>query len=133
ESGGILAFETAIGYLAARLYLTDRMSVISFIRFLTLCLLVTSCVLILEMVAGRRLVAELAAWISGHAVEYSEKSRRFGLIRAGGPFAHPIHAGVFASAVLSFAWFATSGFTQRVFRTGLLFFGTFASLSSAPL
>jgi hypothetical protein len=133
ESGGIIAFETVIGYLAARLYLTDRAAIVAFIRFLTVCLMAASCILILEIVAGRRLVAEIAASLTGHSIEYAEKSRRFGLERAGGPFAHPIHAGVFASVMLTFAWLTMGGLVQRLFRTGLLFSGTFATLSSAPL
>ncbi|MEX1153178.1 O-antigen ligase family protein [Parvibaculum sp.] len=133
ESGGIIAFETVFGYLTARLCLQDRKSIVSFVNFMILCLMAVSLVLLAEILAGRRLVYELTSWLSGHPVEYDEKGLRFGLVRAGGPFAHPIHAGVFTMVMLSFAWLTTTGYTRQLARTGILAAGTVATLSSAPL
>ncbi|MCW5745130.1 MAG: hypothetical protein KIT36_02885, partial [Alphaproteobacteria bacterium] len=134
ESGGILAFEAIAGYLAARLCLTNRGEVVLFVRFLLLCLCLAAVVLLIEIAAGRRLVHELSFLLSGNTAGVGIGAHaRFGLVRVSGPFAHPIHAGVFMTVILSFAWLTAGQPARRLFQTGLLAAGTLATLSSAPL
>ncbi|MBX3489206.1 hypothetical protein [Parvibaculum sp.] len=134
ESGGIIAFETVLGYFVARVYFRDLQSIVDFVKLLVLCLIVSVPILLLEISAGRNLVSELSSMLSGHASEfiYQEKHFRLGLIRAQGPFAHPIHAGIFMIAMLPFAWLTAATLAKRVFVSGFLLAGAFASLSSAP-
>lgn len=133
ESGGVLGFEATITYLVARSYLTDRASIVAFTRLLTFCFWLASFVLFAEIVSGRRLVYEFTSWMTGHPAVYSDAVRRFGLIRATGPFSHAIHAGVFMIATLAFAWLTTPGYVKRITRTSVLAAGAFVTLSSAAI
>lgn len=133
ESGGIIAFEVVFGYLAARVFLNDRAAIAAFVNLLILCMMVTSVVLLTEIAVGRRLVYEATSWLTGNTLILTESAYRFGSVRAGGPFAHPIHAGVFTMLMLAFALLTSTGYAKRIIQTGLIAAGTIATLSSAPL
>lgn len=133
ESGGIIAFELVFGYLTARVFLRDRVAIAAFVNLLLLCMMATSVVLLMEIAVGRRLIYEVTAWLTGNTLVLTESAYRFGSVRAGGPFAHPIHAGVFTMLMVAFAILTSTGIAKRIFRVGLIAAGTIATLSSAPL
>lgn len=131
ESGGIVALETIAPYLIARAYLTDLDRLQRFLRFLIFLSLVVASIMIIEMIAGRNLVRIISSALMGSENPVGEIGR-FGLVRARGPFTHPIHAGVMAGGLLAIHWLTNPQTFRRWLIALIMGFGVFASVSSGP-
>ena len=79
-------------------------------------------IMVIEAITHTHIIQGLASAITGNPVDY-RSSPRMGLLRAQGPFSHPISAGIFLSSFLPLYWLA--GFKGWV--RGL---GAFAALCS---
>ena len=131
ESGGIIALETISPYLIARAYLTDLDRIQRFLRFLIFLSLVVASIMTIEMIVGKNLVRILSSTLMGGGSPVLEIGR-FGLVRARGPFTHPIHAGIMAGGLLAVHWLTNPRNFRRWLIAIIMGVGVFASVSSGP-
>ena len=139
--GLALGADVALPYLFARICVRN---LVDFRRFLVLAapgLLIAGGTMLLEVLAGRPLIRPAFASIFGNVAAYSggvevgvfeyATESRLGIIRASGPFSHPILAGLFlASALPLYLW---SGLRHWPYFAGLAASAlTVLSASSAP-
>ena len=131
EMSGSYALEFLIVYLAARIYLRDLAQLMSVVRLLLVCVIVSGLVALPEALTGIRYAHKLASAITGYSyrIDYAE---RMGITRAASLFEHPILYGVFCASSLSLIWF-TSTLRQRFVRAPLIAAATWLAASSAPL
>ncbi|MFB0612091.1 O-antigen ligase family protein [Aurantiacibacter poecillastricola] len=88
-------------------------------------------ILVIEAVTHQHIIQGAAAAITGSGVDY-RSAPRLGLMRAQGPFPHPISAGIFLSSFLPLYWLA--GFKGWVrFAGAFAAICSFATVSSATL
>lgn len=142
ERGGALALDATIGYFLARVCIRN---VTDFQRVLILFapgLLIAGLSMVAESLTARRIVQPIAEaifgrlpiYLSGEAVGFAENREqyRLGLMRASGPFPHPILGGLFLASALSlYFWSGLRGWprTAGVIAAVCGFF----SLSSAAI
>ncbi|PCJ70529.1 MAG: hypothetical protein COA62_08095 [Rhodobiaceae bacterium] len=131
ESGGVIALETVAAYFVARTFLTDYDTIVRFIRYLIVLATIVAIILIIEMIAGQNLVNQISTSILGTAAARGEIGR-FGLVRALGPFTHPIHAGIMAGGLFAFHWALCRSQMRRWLQAAVLGVGVFGSISSGP-
>lgn len=105
ERGGSVALDSTIGYYLARVSFRSLQDVRRFLILISPGLFIAGLTVAAESITHRPIVqpiaralfGELPAYISGEVVgvrRYRELFR-LGLMRGAGPFAHPIHAGLF--------------------------------------
>lgn len=109
RAGG-MAFDVVAPYLLARLCITDCASLRRFLVLIAPGIFLAGLSLAAEGLLGRHLVRPLATRIFGSLAYYQEGSAigdsylsveyRLGLLRAYGPFSHPILAGLFMASML---------------------------------
>ena len=135
QTGGILLLETFGCYLLARCLIRDRSSFEVMVRMLFLIVLLLLPFIIAEAITGRRILLDLF----GNPVMLPEGRlpdmgvRRWGLVRAQGPFEHPILLGVFCSSVFGFVSYVKAkkdGNFSIVVRQGLIALAVGCSLSA---
>lgn len=131
ESGGVLALETVAAFFLARAFLTDYDTIVRFTRYLIVLATIVAVILIIEMIAGQNLVRQLSTKLMG-TYENLLEIGRFGMVRARGPFTHPIHAGIMAGGLLGFHWALCRSQTRRWLQAAVLGLGVFGSISSGP-
>ncbi len=141
EKGGIFFLESMGAYLIARFCIRSEQD---FVKTFTLFawLIAFFCVFaFIECTTGRRLIHEIAYWLTGHnvlpdGVRYiTPDYMRAGFVRAAGPFSHPILNGTISAMVVPVmlaVYLLTRRFRYLVL-FGLAIFSTVSSLSSAPL
>ncbi|WP_086738203.1 O-antigen ligase family protein [Erythrobacter colymbi] len=121
--------DIGLAYFFARMAFRDLQD---FRRFLILILpgvLITAIIVMIEAVTFTHLIQPFFSKLTGKPFVYLS-SPRMGLMRAQGPFAHPISAGIFLGSFLSLYWL--SGFKGWVRAVGAIAaFGSFFSVSSA--
>lgn len=108
--GFALAFDMLIPFIAARLCIRSLDELRRFLIFAAPALAVAAASMILEVMAGQLLVRPFFASMFGSLTQYSEGvavgtkgffvESRLGIIRATGPFAHPILAGAFLATLV---------------------------------
>lgn len=109
--GGILAFDIAVPYLAARIAINDSNDLRRLLVLIAPGLLLAGLSMVAEVIAARSLVkpffaslfGPLPLYQGGDAVGIASSAsfeRRLGILRAAGPFSHPILAGVFLASFL---------------------------------
>lgn len=108
--GLALALDAIIPYLAARVSIRDRRDLMRFLVYAAPGAGLVAITLIIEVVAGQWLIRPAFAALLNPLPTYQdgiavgargfETESRLGLIRATGPFAHPILAGLFLSSLL---------------------------------
>ncbi len=103
ESGGIYAIETLGAYLVARTCIRDARSFRAFGLLLAAIAIGLMALTVPETLTGKPLVRVFFGNIFGHA--YYGYGIRSGLLRASGPFPHPILYGVFCSSALGLSWY----------------------------
>jgi len=112
--GGALAFDAVIPYLVGRICIRSPND---FRRFLVLAapaLFLAGLIMLAEVIASRALIRPFFASIFGELSTYENgiavgRSRdfidyRLGILRAAGPFSHPILAGVVLASFLPLYW-----------------------------
>ncbi len=115
--GAALGYDVAMPYLIGRLSFRDATDLRRFLVYAAPGLFVAGGTLLLEVIAGQPLVRPAAAAIFGPLPFYENgvavgsrgivMEARLGILRATGPFSHPILAGVFLASFLPL-YFASS-------------------------
>jgi O-antigen ligase len=135
--GGVMALDFVVAYAAMRAIPQERQEIGTLVKILCVGAAIAGYLSILDTLTGTPFVLhDLAISITGNRIENPipyvlEDLLRFGLIRATGPFAHPILLGstmVYGLVLM----YALSG-TYRVFCGLGCAIGLVGSFSSAPL
>lgn len=139
-SGGALVVDTLLPYIIGRLAIRNSTDIRRFLVLIAPGLLLAGLSLLVEVMVARPLIRPWAASVFGALPQYEGgiavgargfvTEQRLGLLRATGPFAHPILAGICVSGFL--ALFLYSGLRRWPFFVGVgaSLLGVF-SLSSA--
>jgi O-antigen ligase len=107
--GIALTLDVFMPYIIARLAITELNDFRRILVMLAPIFFLIGMILVVESIADRRFVRDAAASVFGSlgAVEFGAgnapsiaNDQRFGLLRAMGPFSHPILAGLFFSSLL---------------------------------
>jgi hypothetical protein len=101
---GPIALEFCIGYLATRVLLTEHGQALEFINLFCLLIAVMGLLAVLDSLTNRFVIHELASAITGYHKSW-QIDYRFGLLRAAGPFEHPIFLGMLSAIGLIIASF----------------------------
>ncbi len=125
EPAGIYALEAAIPYFLARTYIRSAADFEAFARVMAV------------------LIALLIPWAAYESITHDILRNppvvyppRWGLMRAYGPFEHPILYGTFCAAMFGIIFFALKdrvSASSRIMRGGAVLAATFFSLSAGPL
>ena len=106
------------------------------LRTIFLCLLpgilFTVGILAIESLSHRTIMRPMLASLVGDPAPYFAYQVRFGLMRATGPFPHPILGGVFLAGILPFAWYFSHNNWQRLVGCAAAM-GTIFTVSSAAI
>jgi hypothetical protein len=135
EPAGILFIETMGGYLVARCYIRDEHSFYMVAKVLFIICLVLLPFALHETLTGQKVLLHAFRSV---LPTYDDVGmpERWGLDRAQGTYIHPIHFGVNVGSTLTLTFmvlcYGKSGFI-RFFKSGIVFFTSFLSLSSGPL
>jgi O-antigen ligase len=135
ERTGIMVVETLGAYLMGRCFIRGPEAFYTFYKFLFIIAVLVTPFAIYEAVTGTNLFLELFGKI-GNVYGNTYKERRLGLDRVQGPFAHPIHWGVFFGALVGVTYYVL-GYGLSAFNRGtktlfVTLIGALA-LSSGPL
>jgi hypothetical protein len=88
---GPIALEFCIGYLAARVLLSEHGQAVSFANLLCRVIAIVGVLALLDPLTGRYLMHELAGDLTGYTKHVNwEDAYRMGMLRAFGPVEHPI-------------------------------------------
>ena len=121
------------GYLVGRTLIRNRIDHKNYFRFLTIAFLCLLPFVVIEMLTGFNTIRTIADLVLNVPPRQSNLGRRFGLIRAQGPFEHPILFGMVASMGVANAFYIYRRSSQGVMRAMFFTFMTFSTLSSGPL
>jgi len=135
ETIGILWVETLGAYLLGRCYIRTPEAFFKMAQILFRIGLFLLPFAVYELLTGPSPILNLVRAVAATYAE-APQDGRLGLERVQGPFAHPIHFGVFFGAIVGLSYFVL-GYRKSVFnriqRAGLTIFLCFCSLSSGPL
>jgi len=99
--------DIAVAYFFARVAITDLQALRKFLILMLPGLFVFGAILAVEAITHTHIIQGVFSALTGNPVQYGS-SPRYGLLRAQGPFPHPILAGVFFLSFLPLYW--QSGF-----------------------
>ncbi len=104
---GSIAHIADIGfsYFFARTVFRNLNDVRKFLILMLPVLTLTGIIMVIEAVTHTHIIQGIASALTGVPVDY-RSSPRMGLLRAQGPFPHPISAGIFLSSFLPLYWLA---------------------------
>lgn len=135
ETIGILWVETLGAYLLGRCYIRTPEAFFKMAQILFWIALLLLPFAVYELLTGPSPILNFFRTVSATYPEAPQEGR-LGFERVQGPFAHPIHFGVFFGAIVGLSYFVL-GYGKSVFnriqRAGLMIFLCFTSLSSGPL
>ncbi len=141
--GGILAFDVVIPFLTGRLCFRDSNDFRRFLIFVAPGLFLAGATLLMEVMAARPLIrpaaasvfGNLSAYEGGNAVGLREVfiDRRLGILRATGPFPHPILAGILLAGFLPLYFMSGIRKWPLFIGLGASFFAVFSASSAAFL
>ena len=135
ETIGILWVETLGAYLVGRCFIRTSDDFFAAIQFIFRVSIFVIPVGIYELQTGQRVLLQVAD-IFGSTYPPNHQPGRLGLTRVQGPFAHPIHFGVFFGVMVGVAYFVLGygkKWFSRIWRAGIFIALCFLSLSSGPL
>ena len=132
EAFGTFILETIIVYLMMRVYLRSVEQVRATIRLLFVMVAILAIAAVPEAVLKTRYIHDIASAITGLSYNFSPMER-LGFLRAATFFEHPILHGMFCASIFSLVWFNAEVPAKRLAKAGVVAFGTFWGLSSAPL
>ncbi|WP_086617543.1 O-antigen ligase family protein [Erythrobacter tepidarius] len=121
-----------IPYFFARSTLRSLRDLRLFLILMAPAFAVTAAIITLESVTKTHIIQPLARSLLGVGGGYSLIDYRLGLLRAAGPFPHPILAGVVLSTLLSLYWFSGLRGWPRLVGVGAAL-ASFFTVSSAAL
>jgi len=135
ESGTIFLIETFGAYMLARWAIRRPAQLRALAKFLMGILLLLAALTALEAFTGRQIVRETIAALLGRPLLVGEPRFRLGLMRASGPFPHPILYGVFCATFIGLLWYVwpRASIWQRGMRSGVASLAAFWSLSSGAV
>jgi O-antigen ligase len=129
---GVDALEFTIPYLAARFLLYGSEQAIAFCRLLMLLIAITGLLATLDTITGRFVIHDLFAALTGYIKGWRlDILMRNGLLRAAGPFEHPILLGTICGTGLLIATVERS--PSRVWILLGCAIGLAASISAGPI
>jgi hypothetical protein len=129
---GPIALEICIGYMAARLLLSEHGEAVSFVNFLCWAIAVVALLGLLDTLTHRFFLHSLAGDLFGNIIVSSHSDdERLGFLRATSTLEHPILFGTTCAVGLLFA--VSVRIRGRSFVILACSLGTFISLSSAPI
>lgn len=141
SSGMAVALDSTVPYFVARFSIRSLDDLRRFLVVLAPVVLVLVALFMVEAVTHWRFIREFAQAVFGQlgANEYGETNlpviqgdTRYGMLRAMGPFSHPILAGTFLVSYLSLMLFSrVRGWPYWAGMTAVI--GTLATLSSSPM
>ncbi|HEY6630833.1 MAG TPA: polymerase [Rhizobiaceae bacterium] len=135
EPGGILFIETMGAYLLARCYIRDQEDFRNAIRLSATLVMFLLPFVVLEAVTGRKLILDTFQGVA-QTFEFGPTEKRMGLMRAQGPFEHPILFGVFCASLFALTHLVggkDDGKSGNKFVTASVVGAALMSLSSAPI
>lgn len=135
ETIGILWVETLGAYLLGRCYIRTPDDFLALTKLLFKIALLMLPFALYELYSSKNLYLRLFDAI-GPVYWENVQEGRLGLDRVQGPFAHPIHFGVFFGAIIGMLYFVHGyggPWIKRVRNAGLATLLCFSSLSSGPL
>ena len=135
NGGGSQFVDIYLSYLYARVFITNLTDARRLLIVISPGLLVAGLLIFVESVSHTYIVDPISNQLVGRSSRVAEELRyytRMGLMRAPGPFPHPILAGVFLSSFLTL--FLTSSIKSWPKVIGILAgFLSFFTVSSAPV
>ncbi len=135
ETIGILIVETLGSYLIGRCYIRTPTQFLQMSRLFFFIILVIFPLAVFESLTGRELILQVFDMV-GTAYPAANMDKRMGLYRAQGPFAHPIHFGLFFGAFIGLVYYVV-GYGRQIFsrfwRTAVVAVTGALALSSGPL
>ncbi len=142
--GSALAFDVAAGYLIARISIRNSTDFLRFLILIVPGVLGVGLIMMVESVSHNHIIRPLSAEVFGPLPLYLDgnevgrvsefgKEIRLGLMRAGGPFSHPILGGLFMASMLPIYFY--SGLRRWPLWIGAAsgFFAVFSGSSAAFL
>jgi len=133
KSGGLSLLEILVSYFTARYFIKKPSHIYGVTNLLVFLAMLLLPFLVIENFTGVHIFHELASSVTGIYYPFKDEAR-FGLIRATGPFSHPILLGVFFSAILGLFWYSSRSMLKpKVLKSITLIAATFTTLSSAPV
>ncbi|WP_165853531.1 O-antigen ligase family protein [Aurantiacibacter aquimixticola] len=114
--------DVAIAYFLSRAIFRNIGDLRAFLLLMLPGLLIVGTIIMVEAITHTHIIQGIFSELTGHPVQYGS-SPRFGLMRAQGPFPHPILAGIFFVSFLPLYWLA--GY-KKIPRMS----GSFAALTS---
>ncbi|OOY15624.1 hypothetical protein BMI91_18910 [Thioclava sediminum] len=137
QQAGSVGLEVLGGYLIGRAYIRSREDFAALGKVLIWSVLILTPFSLYETKTGTTLIPTLIDKLPGMGtITYNFQEPRLGLERVQGPFAHPIHFGLYCSVVFAFAFVAFDGIKSlgwRVVASGLILLNGFLALSSGAL
>lgn len=134
ESGGVVAFDLVSAYLVGRCFLRSPGQLRRFLKSVFPGVAAVAIVFALESVGHVLLIRPVAGAIFGTAVEGRGAVGavvRNGLVRAFGPFPHPILGGLLVASFLPLYWLSFRGRTGKLGAVAAL--AAFFTMSSAGI
>jgi len=135
ENHGGMAIDTWFVYLAARFCITDRKSLVTVVKSIAFILVPLALLGVIEATTGWQPFVHLRQYCPWRW-EIPAYSARWGMIRAWGPFSHPIMFGSCFVMFLPLIWWLRHqrGYLGRLAKTlsAAVIVGAMSSLSSGP-
>ncbi len=130
--GGSHTVDIALAYFLARMTIKDARSFRLFLVLIAPGIAFMSAIVVIESVTKTLILQPLASAITGLPMRL-RWDVRMGLLRGTGPFAHPIHAGIFLGSFLSLYLLSGIRGLPRWLGVGAAFGGIFSMSSAAML
>jgi hypothetical protein len=122
--------EFGVSYFAFRLLTKTREQVLASLELFCLVAAIAALVGLMDSLNGYFVVHDLSATLTGYIKE-RQHDHRFGLLRAEGPFEHPIHLGLICCMALLIAFAAP--IRRRPFCIACGVAGLLAAVSAGPI
>jgi hypothetical protein len=137
ENRGGFVMDTWFTYIVARLIVTDKTTLISFVKITTVALAALAILGVAESVSGKYYLLDLKRFVPWGAKRESYYVQgRWGLGRANGPFAHSIMFGACFVMFLPLVWVLRhqrDRWGKLAYPlSGIAILGAFSSMSSGP-
>jgi hypothetical protein len=126
---GPIALEFCVSYMATRVLLSESGQALKFVSLLCWLLAAVGLLAALDSLAGHFVIHDLASTLTGYHKSW-QVDYRFGLLRATGPFEHPIFLGMLSAIGLVIASYVDIG--SRLFVIAGCACGAIFAFSSGP-
>lgn len=141
--GGVLAFDVAVPYIVGRLSITDTNDFRRFLVLIAPGIFLAGASMLAEVLVGQSLVRPAVATVFGDLPIYQDGQavgdttaysyeKRLGMLRASGPFSHPILAGLFLASFFPLYFYSSLRKWPIFAGLGASLFAVF-SASTAPI